>query len=41
MILSIWNEKYRLKSGLIEELELMQVKLILHIENENGRILFN
>lgn len=32
LILSAWNEKHWLKPKLIEQLELMQVKLILHIE---------
>ncbi|MDD2951541.1 MAG: HTH domain-containing protein [Parabacteroides sp.] len=33
LILSAWNEKHWLKPELIEQPELMQVKLILHIEN--------
>ena len=33
LILSAWNEKHWLKLELIEQLDLMQVKLILHIEN--------
>ena len=33
IILSAWNEKHWLKPELIEQPELMQVKLILHIEN--------
>lgn len=33
LILSAWNEKHWLKPELIEQLDLMQVKLILHIEN--------
>ncbi len=32
-ILSAWNEKHWLKPELIEQPELMQVKLILHIED--------
>ena len=34
LILSAWNEKHWLKPELIEQSELMQVKLILHIEGE-------
>lgn len=34
IILSAWNEKHWLKPELIEQPELMQVKLILHIVNE-------
>ena len=34
LILSAWNEKHWLKPELIEQPELMQVKLILHIVNE-------
>lgn len=33
LILSAWNEKHWLKPELVEQPELMQVKLILHIEN--------
>lgn len=33
LILSAWNEKHWLKPELIEQPDLMQVKLILHIEN--------
>ena len=33
LILSAWNEKHWLKPELLEQPELMQVKLILHIEN--------
>jgi predicted HTH transcriptional regulator len=33
LILSAWNEKHWQKPELIEQPELMQVKLILHIEN--------
>ncbi|WP_185155195.1 hypothetical protein [Phocaeicola sartorii] len=37
LTLSAWNEKHWLKPELIEQPELMQVKLILHIENvSNG-----
>src|SRR5574344_2796824 len=35
LILSAWNEKHWLKPELIEQPELMQVKLILHIETKN------
>lgn len=34
LILSAWNEKHWLKPELIERSELMQVKLILHIEDK-------
>lgn len=34
LILSAWNEKHWLKPELIEQPELMQVKLILRIENK-------
>ena len=34
LILSVWNEKHWLKPELIEQSELMQVKLILHIEDK-------
>lgn len=34
LILSAWNEKHWLKPELIEQPELMQVKLILHIEDK-------
>lgn len=33
LILSAWNEKHWLKPELIEQPELMQVKLVLHVEN--------
>lgn len=33
LILNAWNEKHWLKPELIEQPELMQVKLVLHIEN--------
>lgn len=33
LILNAWNEKHWLKPELIEQSELMQVKLVLHIEN--------
>jgi predicted HTH transcriptional regulator len=36
LILSAWNEKHWLKPELIEQPELMQVKLILHIVNEEN-----
>ena len=36
LILSAWNEKHWLKPELIEQLELMQVKLVLHIENDKN-----
>ena len=36
LILSAWNEKHWLKPELIEQPELMQVKLILHIENNKN-----
>lgn len=35
LILSAWNEKHWAKPQLIEQTELMQVKLILHFESEN------
>ena len=34
LILSAWNEKRWIKPELIEQTELMQVKLVLHILNE-------
>ena len=34
LILSAWNEKHWIKPELIEQTELMQVKLVLHILNE-------
>lgn len=34
LILSAWNEKHWLKPELIEQSELMQVKLVLHIESK-------
>ena len=34
LILNAWNEKYWLKPELLEQLDLMQVKLTLHIQNE-------
>ena len=34
LILSAWNERHWLKPELIEQSDLMQVKLILHIENK-------
>ena len=34
LILSAWNEKHWIKLELIEQTELMQVKLVLHILNE-------
>ncbi len=34
LILNAWNEKHWLKPELIEEPELMQVKLVLHIKND-------
>ena len=36
LILNAWNEKHWLKPELIEQPELMQVKLILHIENKRN-----
>lgn len=33
LILNAWNEKHWLKPELIEQPELMQVKLVLHVEN--------
>lgn len=36
LILSAWNEKHWLKPELIEQPELMQVKLILHIEDKEN-----
>ena len=36
LILSAWNEKHWLKPELIEQPELMQVKLVLHIENDKN-----
>ena len=36
LILSAWNEKHWLKPELIEQPELMQVKLVLHIENNKN-----
>ena len=36
LILNAWNEKHWIKPELIEQPELMQVKLILHIENPEG-----
>jgi len=36
LILSAWNEKHWLKPELIEQPELLQVKLILHIMNKEG-----
>ena len=35
LILSAWNEKHWIKPELIEQTELMQVKLVLHILNED------
>ena len=35
LILSAWNEKHWIKPELIEQTELMQVKLILHVLNES------
>jgi predicted HTH transcriptional regulator len=35
IILNAWNEKHWLKPELVEQPELMQVKLILHIETKN------
>ena len=32
--MSAWNEKHRIKPELIEQTELMQVKLVLHVLNE-------
>ena len=32
--MSVWNEKHWIKPELIEQTELMQVKLVLHILNE-------
>ena len=34
LILNAWNEKHWLEPELLEQPELMQVKLILHIQNE-------
>ena len=34
LILNAWNEKHWLKPELLEQSELMQVKLTLHIQNE-------
>ena len=34
LILSAWNERHWLKPELIEQPELMQVKLVLHIESK-------
>lgn len=34
--MSAWNEKHWIKPELIEQTELMQVKLVLHILNEGG-----
>ena len=34
LILSAWNEKHWIKPELIEQTELMQVKLVLHVLNE-------
>ena len=34
LILNAWNEKHRMKPELLEQPELMQVKLTLHIHNE-------
>lgn len=36
LILSAWNEKHWLKPELIEQPEMMQVKLVLHIENDKN-----
>lgn len=36
LILSVWNERHWLKPELIEQPELIQVKLILHIEREKN-----
>ena len=36
LILSAWNEKHWLKPELIEQSELMQVKLVLRIEDKNN-----
>ena len=36
LILSAWNEKHWLKPELIEQPELMQVKLVLNIENDKN-----
>ena len=35
LILSAWNEKHWIKPELIEQTELMQVKLVLHVLNED------
>lgn len=35
LILNAWNEKHWLKPELLEQPELMQVKLTLHIQNES------
>ncbi len=37
LILSAWNEKHWLKPELVEQPELMQVKLILHIEDKEEK----
>lgn len=34
LILNAWNEEHWLKPELLEQLDLMQVKLTLHIQNE-------
>ena len=34
LILNAWNEKHWLRPELLEQPELMQVKLTLHIQNE-------
>ncbi len=34
LILNAWNEKHWIKPELVEQAELMQVKLVLHIQNE-------
>lgn len=34
LILNAWNEKHWLKADLLEQPDLMQVKLTLHIQNE-------
>ena len=38
LILSAWNEKHWLKPELIEQRELMQVKLVLSIETKNETV---
>ena len=38
LILSVWNEKHWLKPELIEQRELMQVKLVLSIETKDGLV---